>query len=85
MDNNLRLPVSVMVQGRPNPVSLSKGNIKIEENDPLVNIKRSSFDELLPASTKWVKKYGGSDISIVAYNVHLLMKEKENGTDKAES
>lgn len=77
------IPKSVRVGGHQVPVSVSeKGKTNFEEADPRAPIKTSPFAELLPASEEWIKKYGGSDVSIVAYNVSVLLKEKKRVKSK---
>ena len=85
MDKNPKVPSSVMFHGKQNPVSVDKrGKISIKETDPLAPIKQSPFKELLPATEDWVKEYGGSDVSIVAYNVSVLLKGQENANKSDE-
>lgn len=83
MSKEVKVPANVMVHGQQNPVSVDKkGNISFKEKDPLAPIKHSPFEELLPATEEWVKKYGGSDVSIVAFNVSEILKGQENAKSK---
>lgn len=83
MANKAGVPKNVLVQGQQCPVSVDdKDNVTTALKDPKEPIKNSPYKELLPATEEWVKKYGGSDISIVAYNVSVLL-EKENAKKKA--
>lgn len=83
MAENKAVPKSVLVQGKQvNVTKDKKGRPVTEIADPRKPIKTSPFDELLPATDEWITKYGGSDVSIVAYNVHLLLKEKNSAEKK---
>ena len=82
------VPKTVNVSGVQTPVKVT-GTIKnpvitTEPVDPRKAIKTSPYSELLPATDEWVDKYGGSDNSIVAFNVAELIKEKAIGKDKTE-
>lgn len=82
-NKDVRVPANVLVHGKQNPVSVDKqGKISIAEIDPKAPIKHSPYEELLPATEEWVNKYGGSDNSIVAFNVSVLLKGQENGESK---
>lgn len=81
MSKEQSIPKSVRVLGVQHPVSVVKGKVTTEQTDPLAPIKTSPFTELLPASEEWGKKYGGGDISIVAFNVAEIIKEKASGKD----
>lgn len=72
------IPKSVMVQGQARPVNVEKvkgsqPRITTEPVDPRASIKHSPFTELLGADDAWINKYGGSDISIVAFNVSKIL------------
>ena len=88
------VPKNVTVSGVQVPVNVTgpanKPVFKTEPADPRKPIKTSPYSELMPADDEWVKKYGGSDISIVAFNVAKILKlikpddlkEKSSDTDK---
>lgn len=93
--NETYIPKSVMVQGRACLVNVEKvkgdkPRITTEPADPRASFRHSPFTELLPADDAWIKKYGGSDISIVAFNVSKILKilqqnelkEKTDGEEK---
>lgn len=72
------VPKSVTVSGVQVPVNVTgtpkKPVITTEPADPRKAIKTSPYSELLPANDEWVNKYGGSDNSIVAFNVAEILK-----------
>lgn len=78
----VRAPANVLVQGQQCPTSIVGDKITTKIKDPLEPIKTSPYPELLPATDEWVKKHGGSDISIVAYNISVLLKGKNDAKNK---
>lgn len=76
------VPANVLVHGQQCAVDDSR---KTKIKDPLGPIKTSPFKELLPATEEWVKEYGGSDVSIVAFNVSVLLKGKKDAKSKVKS
>ena len=82
---NKNCPKSVMVAGQLVTVNMDeKGKGTTDIPDPRKAIKTSPFSELLPADDAWINKYGGSDVSIVAFNVAVILNPdiiKEKSSD----